>query len=658
MGMAPVRPAGSAGHHAAWGDHGAAEACRACGAPWLRQSLRPEHGMGHRGFKGHATRTRVPPSAREACGPCGLGSRSSRLPSGALIVGRTGWREFDPKPTLWDAFAGREMPDVSMFVGASVDVWATLTDELVQSKWAPGTRALYQGWLAAFLVFCAWCSVAPLPINPHVLSNFITRVAVNYCYSTVQVAASAVIGFCLMNNFEHPLKQHPVCKLAVDGAKRIKCGVLKARRAAVDAPFVLDMWRVCAEMRGLGIYSIVNRRAKCFTQLAFEAALRGGEVCGLKVCDLIFTACGPRCGLECKAPHRGSDALLFCRMHKTAATRNGAAKVLHLVGTLEGTTVGGKRVSALSCLLEEWLPFLRQAGLVRREGCKSSYSTKFRCEVCPELFPTFPSRKSGVTRPIDVSAFTSALKRFAVLTDRDPTGYSSHSTRIGSYSGITAEGCLPPEAAKQLGWASEKVPEQSYKNKTAREARAPGVALQSQLSAAAKGAGWPAAGSPQPAQKPPRRSPHRSQGPKPKRNGATAQHKERRSTVQHAPSEVSCEDCGRPFPATPCVKHPDRQKRFCEDCWQQRLAQRSTQPAVSSRPGALSSFPLTVTEVAGKRVCVGYQLGTCNTASCAEAHVCHGCGVRHTGGALCSSAIRVVSRWRAEQVRRAKAGRR
>ena len=104
-----------------------------------------------------------------------------------------------------------------------------------------------------------------------------------------------------MNNFEHPLKQHPVCKLAVDGAKRIKCGVLKARRAAVDAPFVLDMWRVCAEMRGLGIYSIVNRRAKCFTQLAFEAALRGGEVCGLKVCDLIFTACGPRCGLECKA---------------------------------------------------------------------------------------------------------------------------------------------------------------------------------------------------------------------------------------------------------------------------------------------------------------------------------------------------------------------
>ena len=166
---------------------------------------------------------------------------------------------------MWDTHVGRCMPDAERFVGSSVEVWSTLSADLIQSNWARGTRVLYQGWLSAFLVFCAYCSVAPLPIDPFVFSQWITRVATQYAFGTVQIAASAVIGFCLMNNFKHPFKQHPMCKLAVNAAKRVKCGESKALRAALDAHFVIDIWNVVARLRRSGCLSIVDRRAKCFT---------------------------------------------------------------------------------------------------------------------------------------------------------------------------------------------------------------------------------------------------------------------------------------------------------------------------------------------------------------------------------------------------------
>ena len=81
----------------------------------------------------------------------------------------TGWKEFDVEENVWDVHAGREFLDVQTFVGGSVEVWSTLTSDLQQSRWTRSTRALYQGWLSAFLVFCAWNAVPALPIVPQVL---------------------------------------------------------------------------------------------------------------------------------------------------------------------------------------------------------------------------------------------------------------------------------------------------------------------------------------------------------------------------------------------------------------------------------------------------------------------------------------------------------
>ena len=119
-----------------------------------------------------------------------------------------------------------------------------------------------------------------------------------------------------------------------------------------------------------------------------------------------------------------------------------------------------------------------------------------------------------------------------------------------------------------------------------------------------------------------------------------------------------CEECGERFPAEPNKKHPERLQRWCRECWQARLAQRETDSKLAGGIGLAASFPLGKAWVNGKRVCVGYQLGSCVRTDCPDAHVCHGCGVRHHDGSLCSAAIRAVDRWRAELVRQRKAGRR
>ena len=511
------------------------------------------------------------------------------LPVGALSGVCTGWRQYETSANWWDVHAGRDMPDVRCFTGASVDVWETLADDLTQSRWAPSTRSLYQGWLRAFLLFCNVCRVESLPIDPWVFREWLTRIATNYAHGTVQIAASAVIGFCAMNNFKNPLEEHPACKLVVKATKRIRCGASKAQRAALDATFILDMWRALAEMRARAPLSIKQRRARCFTQLAFEGALRGGELAALVVCDLAFVACGPRCGLSCGS-HVGSDAYVLCRLHKTSQA--GSVKVVRLVAPERPTVVDGEPVSAVFCLENDWLPFLRKVGRTRHPACRSTFSTKFRCELCPALFCTFPSRPNGVVNSIDISAVTEAFKKFAVLTLRDPSGYSSHSGRIGSFSDATAleTGVDEEMAALSLGWRSARTPVAVYKRKSQAEARATGLALAGSLVAAAE-----------------------SSGPKRVLAGA--------STVPAAVESV-----GRRAPAIPPV-----------------ALRTVSAPQSGARP-----FPLRFSAVGGQAVCVGYQLGSCLDGKCPKAHVCHECGRRHQSGALCKGALRTVAKWVAE----------
>ena len=519
-------------------------------------------------------------------------------------VGYTGWTQFLCEDNFWDVHAGRELPSVNLFTGASVDVWQTLGDDLVQSKWATSTRRLYQGWLESFLVFCTFCSVQPLPIDPGVLKDWLTRVAMGFASGTVQIAASAIIGFCLLNNVKNPLKEHPICKLVVDAAKKIKCGISKKKRAALDAHFLLDVWQLLHSMRLMGHYSIVNRRAKCIMQIAFEAALRGGEISRLKVCDLAFVACGPRCGLSCKS-HAGSDAYLFVRLHKTST--QGSVKVIRLVAPEAPAVVGTEGVSAIFCLTEDWFPFLREQGMTRHPQCKTSFSTKFHCELCPSLFPSFPSKSDGIVRPTSVGAITEVYKKFAVLTRRDPSGYSSHSGRIGSFSDATAAGCDSLVAAGNLGWSGDKVPRKVYKRKTQSEARATGLALAESIAQAASSS---AAAS------------KRVTSPR-----SSLEHAKAKPTVLGSPRVPVVASSKQPAPSTSV-----------------RVPKLADKPVTTGS----QAFPLKVKTHEGRPVCVRYQLGCCRRDNCPHAHVCHTCGYRHPDGRLCRSAIRSASAWKPE----------
>ena len=552
---------------------------------------------------------------------------------------------------MWDTHVGRCMPDADRFVGSSVEVWSTLSSDLVQSFWSRGTRAQYQGWLSGFLTFCAWCAVPALPLDPFVFTQWITRVATQYAYSTVQIAASAVIGFCLMNNFQHPLKQHGMCRLAVDAVRRVKCGSTKALRAALDAHFVIDIWHAVARLRARGDLSIVNRRARCFTQLAFEGALRGDEICNLKICDVVFCDCGPRCGLACVS-HDGVDAYVFVRIHKTS--RGGKVKVVRLVVPETATIVDGESVSAAACLASDWLPFLREHGIRRNSSCQTSYSTRFRCDVCPELFPTFPSAPRECSRAIDVSAVTRAYKKFALLTLRSPIGYSSHSGRIGSYSGATEnDDCDAHTAASQLGWASARVPQRVYKRKTQSEARKSGLALAERIKAAA----GPAHTSSVHGSTACTLFAHAQENPKtpsvPTISTARPQ-KAALPKIELTPTETSVVAISSVKCACCQTMHPGRPSesagaQFCRSCWESRRERcRQLLNATESqlaRWQRLCSFPLSKNVVEGKVVCVGYQLGMCRDPFCPEAHVCHGCGREHTNGSICSGARRVASKW-------------
>ena len=221
------------------------------------------------------------------------------------------------------------------------------------------------------------------------------------------------------------------------------------------------------------------------------------------------------------------------------------------------------------------------------------------------MFPTFPSKSKGIVRAISVSAITETYKKFAVMTQRDPEGYASHSGRIGSFSDATAvsDECLG--VAKSLGWASDRVPKRVYKRKSQSEARATGLALAQSIAVAAQRRpgckeSVPGASSPAASTVNKHSAPGQSQGASLLGGGASA---------------------GSPGSS-------------------------STAPVDRLKDLGFKPFPLKWKEVDGQSVCVRYQLGCCRRPQCPHAHVCHACGKRHPDGRLCKSAIRAASSWK------------
>ena len=168
-----------------------------------------------------------------------------------VVLWWAGWIEYDVDENIWDVHAGLPMPGVDVFVGGEVKVWSALSHTLVQSSKRPSTRRLYQRWLLVFFGVCAMLQVPVLPVASVAFEKFLTRVAHRYAFGTVQIAASAVIDFCLFNNFQHPCDEHPRCKLILKAARSLKGGLLVTPKDPIDPQFLLAMWDVFLGGHGL-----------------------------------------------------------------------------------------------------------------------------------------------------------------------------------------------------------------------------------------------------------------------------------------------------------------------------------------------------------------------------------------------------------------------
>ena len=238
-------------------------------------------------------------------------------------------------------------------------------------------------------------------------------------------------------------------------------------------------------------------RAVCFTQLAFEAALRGGEVHHLKICDLIFVQCGDRCGIRCKGSHE-VDAFLFVRLAKNSS--DGRVQCTRLVWPSKPVLVRGRPVSALWAMVHVWSSVLKRFGYRRHPNCQSTSASRARCLVCPPIFPTFPRKAVSVVRSVSVTEVSQGMQRIALLIGRDPSKFSSKSARIGGYSEATAQGVVPADAVTELRWGltsrtPHRKPHRTYKRANTQESRAVGLALHAGVAAAAGARAGAAVGS-------------------------------------------------------------------------------------------------------------------------------------------------------------------
>ena len=102
-----------------------------------------------------------------------------------------------------------------------------------------------------FFGVCAMLQVPVLPVASVAFEKFLTRVAHRYAFGTVQIAASAVIGCCLLNNFRHPCDEHPRCKLILKAVRSLKGGLLVTPKDPIDPQFLLAMWDVFLGGHGL-----------------------------------------------------------------------------------------------------------------------------------------------------------------------------------------------------------------------------------------------------------------------------------------------------------------------------------------------------------------------------------------------------------------------
>lgn len=533
----------------------------------------------------------------------------------APMVMEAGWREFDTTSNVWDAFAGQKSFPLELCVGVDLRDLDGLTADLVQSRWRPSTRVLYQGWVRLWCALCRSAGSSALPCDPWLLAKFVTILAASRAGGTVAIACSAIIAFSAINDFANPFSASPVAGSAFKAAVKVRQGPRSPAKDGVDPVFIVRLWELF--LPRASSLTFEEARMWAVIQLGWEAANRPGELRLLALCDLMRVSvvlCEPSADMLERVLRAKNDPKL-------------RGQLTRLVGG------GGPEVPNFVHLFDKvYEPLLSALGFVRHARCPSLLQPSVErlrtepCTFCPPLFPTRPCVKSksrkgvvvdDVVRPISTQKITEDVRQAAKLVGLSHLSLSGKSLRIGGFSAATEDGNEDQVglAAAEMRWASTKVPLGTYKRRTVHEQQATGRALQSSLRAVVAQSSPLASSSMQPLA-----APVRSPAP------------------AAAPPTVTLP---APVPAfTPCapVSQP------LPPAMPRTPAAASPAPS-SSSPCPLRWFPMAVEAVAGVAVCRRFQFGLCPLGTaCHRLHVCHVCGVAH---GLCPSAQARVAAWAA-----------
>jgi hypothetical protein len=499
--------------------------------------------------------------------------------------------EFAREANVFDAFTGHaELPFEAVGGVAMEDVWG-LSDDLVQTRWRPSTRRLYQGWLQLWLALCKQAEVPALPANSDVLAFFITHLSLTRGAGTVAIAASAVVAFSALNDFQSPFKASPRAQSVLIGVKKARGGPRVPEKDGVSAEFVVRLWKLrMAEWQG-GDLSFVKKRSWMMIQLGWEAAHRPGELHNLAVCDLVNAVWadkqrlatmtkGEKGAILSAGIREVGDVLDMVRLAKNDRKVKGQqTRLVEPVG--EGVP------SAVWLWRHMWRPTLHKAGFVVSRQCDAwsnpavDLTRVHRCDRCPPLFPTMPAANRGVRvqNAVSTQAVSDVVREAAREIDMDHLSLSGKSLRIGGYSAATEEVGeeVTSLAAAELRWASSAVPKRVYKRRTVAEQRVKGLQQIQALESAAR------------------------------KEEGVAQRSQVVSVV--VPVQVV-----------------SRRHNSCP----------------------LRSFPMGFVKVQGVSVCRRFQFGLCPKAAsaCKRLHVCHVHGVAH---GVCVEAQAQVAAWQVQQ---------
>ena len=308
--------------------------------------------------------------------------------------GRRSWLLLDPTPNRFDLFRGQWLaPDAARLSVAAELTAQCFGPDLCQSAWAPSTRKTYAAWCALFAAFSERHGVEPLPLHPSVTVRWLDHLSDYLSGSSVNLALCALLAWSKLNNLVDPLVSSPVIKLAWQGIRRTRMSRARPQKAPLSETIILAIYQLYWKRFEFvdPIDCLVETRTVGWLLLGFEIAPRVAELCNLTVCCYIPLLDGSAIILILEAKNNRDLAACLSKVF--------IAPAMHHLRQFP---------SAAAFLRLVYIPLIVRLGVRRHPACTTNVDSVHRCQVCPKLFPTFPSdgrptgtmSKSNITEEI------------------------------------------------------------------------------------------------------------------------------------------------------------------------------------------------------------------------------------------------------------------